>query len=115
MISLVVIATISAAVFTRSGETVSQLSSIERHTIARWVAENEIERVRLSRLTTNRPLALGTRTTRITLGHRDWKVMATTKPTSHPWLRRIDFTVFALINNIEVGPIDTVTAFIGRY
>ena len=115
MIGLVVIATIAGTVLTRGSETVNQLFSIERRTVARWVVENEIERARLRRLTTDAPLPVGTTSTGIMLAHRNCKVMATTYQTSHPWLRRVDFTIFEIVDNTEVGPIDTVTAFIGRY
>ena len=115
MVALVVIATVAATVYSRSGETISQLYSLERRTLARWVAENEIERVRLARLSTDAPLPTGTTRSRVVLGERQWMVVARTQPTSHPWLRRVDFTVFAIVDDRDVGPIDTVTAFVGRY
>ena len=118
MVALVVIATVAATVYTRSSDTIGQIALLERRTLARWVAENEIERARLARHATGEEAtSLASRSTRrrVTLGGREWSVVATTNTTSHPWLRRVEYTVFAIEDGDEVGPVDGITAFIGQY
>lgn len=118
MVALVVVATVATAVYLRSGETVGQIAVLERRTLARWVAENEIERARLERHVAGGeaiPVDSGTTRRRVTLGGREWSVAATASATSHPWLRRVEYEVFVLEDGDEFGPVDQVTAFIGQY
>ena len=122
MVALVVIATVATAVYLRSTETIGQIAMLERRTLARWVAENEIERARLARHAAGQeagdeatPLASGTTRRRVTLGGREWSVVATVSATSHPWLRRVEYAVFLLEDDDEFGPVDQVTAFIGQH
>ncbi|MYE81510.1 MAG: type II secretion system protein GspI [Gammaproteobacteria bacterium] len=118
MVALVVVATVATAVYLRGGETVGQIAVLERRTLARWVAENEIERARLARHTAGEeaiPLAAGATRRRVTLGGREWSVEANVSTTSHPWLRRVEYSVFVLEDGEQFGPVDQVTAFIGQY
>jgi len=118
MVALVVVATVATTVYTRSSDTIGQTALLERRTLARWVAENEIERARLARHAAREeaiPLASGSTRRRVTLGGREWSVVATANTTSHPWLRRVQYTVFAIEDGDEVGPVDGITAFIGQY
>lgn len=118
MVALVVIATVATAVYLRSGETVGQIAVLEQRTLARWVAENEIERARLERHAAGEeaiPVASGATRRRVTLGGREWSVVATVSATSHPWLRRVEYAVFVIEDGDEFGPVDQVTAFIGQY
>ena len=115
MIALAVIATTAVTVYTRSGDTLSQLYSMERRTLAHWVAENEIARLRLERIDDQEPIRIGRSSQRVTLGERIWLVETETKQTSHPLLRRVNLSVYAIDNDEAVGPIDSMTSFIGRY
>ena len=118
MVALVVVATVATAVYLRGGETVGQIAVLERRTLARWVAENEIERARLARHAAGEeaiPLASGATRRRVMLGGREWSVVATASATGHPWLRRVEYAVFLLEDGDEFGPVDQVTAFIGRH
>ena len=118
MVALVVVATVATTVYTRSSDTIGQIALLERRTLARWVAENEIERARLARHAAREeaiPLASGSTRRRVTLGGREWSVVVTANTTSHPWLRRVQYTVFAIEDGDEVGPVDGITAFIGQY
>ena len=118
MVALVVIATVATTVYARSSDTIGQLALLERRTLARWVAENEIERARLARHAAGQeaiPLASGSARRRVTLGGREWSVVATAHGTSHAALRRMEYTVFAIEDGERVGPVDAITAFIGQY
>ena len=115
MVALAVLAIVAMAVFGSGGDTVRDLYALEQRTLARWVAENEITKMRLERLGSTEAIALGTRRERVRQGERSWEVVKETKSTSNPWLRRVDVTVFVVEGGREVGPVDTVVAFMGRY
>ena len=115
MVALAVVAIVATTVLVRGGETAAQTHSMERRAIARWVAENEIERTRLLQMVSPAPLSGGTHRRRVTLGTREWLVEENVIETSHPWLWRVEYAVFAIEDGREVGPIDTLTAFIGEH
>ena len=115
MVALAVVAIVATAVLVQGGETAAQTYSMERRALARWTLENEIERARLAQVVNPGPLAIGTNRRRVSLGARDWLVVEDTIETSHPWLRRVEYSVFAVEDGREVGPVDTLTAFIGQH
>ena len=115
MVALAVLAIVAMAVFGRGGDTVRDLYTLEQRTLARWVAENEVTRMRLERLGSTQAIALGTARERVRQGDRTWELVKETKSTSNPWLRRIEVTVFVVEDGREIGPVDTLVAFMGRY
>ena len=115
MVALAIVAIVSTAVLVRGGETAAQTYSMERRAVARWAVENEIERARLRQVVQREPVATGTHRRRVNLGSREWLIVEDVNDTSHPWLWRIDYSVFVLEDGREVGPVDTLTAFIGQH
>ena len=127
MIALAVLAIVSIAVLGRSGESARQLYGLEERTLARWVAENEIASMRLQRRVraTERPtqdarpegsnLPLGSRRRLVVQGERRWRVVRETRSTSSPLLRRIEVSVYAVQDGRDIGPLDTLTAFVGQH
>lgn len=115
MIALAVLAVVSIAVFGRGGETVRQLGALEEKTLARWLAEDAVAQMRLARLAGAEPMRAGTDRRRVTRGERDWRVVAETTETSHPTLFRVEVAVYAIAEGRDVGPLDTLTAFVGRH
>ena len=132
MIALAVLAVVSVAVLGRSGEAAHQLHGLEERTLARWVAENEVAKMRLERrvraaragrdaaeaeASPAAPAAipLGSRRRVVTRGDRVWRVVRETESTEHPWLRRVEVSVYAVRDGRERGPVDVLTAFVGRH
>ena len=115
MVALAVVAIVATTVLLRGGETAAQTWSMERRALARWAAENEIERTRLRQMLEGGSLPAGTSRHRVNLGSREWLIVADTLETAHPLLRRVEYSVFAMEDGREVGPVDTLTAFIGRH
>lgn len=115
LVALVVFAVVGFTVTSRVGDVVNQAYSLERRTVAHWVAENHLNRLRLSRLATNEPLPTGRERQRVVMGGREWVVETEVQETSYPLLRRIDLSVLVVVDGDEVGPIDSLTAFLGRY
>ena len=115
MVALAVLAIVAMAVFGRGGDSVRDLYTMEQRTLARWVAENEVARLRLERGDSTEDVRLGTVRDRVRQGDRTWEVVKETQSTSHPWLRRVEVAVYAIEDGREVGPVDTLVAFVGRY
>ena len=115
LVALTVVAVVATSVYLRSGETIAQLHSLERRTLALMVAQNELQRTRLRhRLDGATPATGGTRR-RVTFAGFEWAVAVTTRPTSHPLLKRLQFDVFAIEGQGEGGRYASVTAFIGQH
>lgn len=115
MVALVVFAVVGFTVTSRVGDVVNQTYGIERRTVAHWAAENHLNRLRLARRQSTEPMPTGRDRERVSLGGREWVVETEVKETSFPLLRRIELQVMAVEEGEEVGPIDSVTAFVGRY
>ena len=115
LIAILVFAAAGTLITARVGDTSTQLFSLERKTIAHWVAENHLAKQYLSRRTNDTPLKKEKNRVRATMGGRQWRVHSEVSDTSHPWLRRIDIEVFEIEEGIEIGPIDSVFGYIGRY
>ena len=115
LVALVVFAVMGFAVTSRVGDVSSQLFGMERRTLAHWVGNNHLNRMRLERRITTEPLSKGRDRERVFMGGREWRLDVNTIDTTHPWLRRVEITVFEITEDGDVGPLDNVAAFIGRY
>ncbi len=115
LVALVVFAVMGFAVTSRIGDVSTQMFGMERRAVAHWVADNHINRMLLARRANNEPLAKGRDRERVFMGGREWRLQVSTEDTTHPWLRRVEISVFEMTEVGEVGPIDSVVAFIGRY
>ena len=115
LIALVVFAVSGFAVTSRVGDVSTQTFGIERRTMAHWVAENHLARVRLQRRANTEPLSKGRDRERVFMGGRQWRIDTETTDTSHPWLRRVEIQVYEMTGDREVGPLDSLVAFVGRY
>ena len=130
MIALAVLAVVAVAVLGRSGDSARQLYNLEERTLARWVAENEIARMRLERRVRaadgkgadggraaegGNDIPLGSRRGMVVQGERRWRVVRRTASTSSPALRRVEVAVYAVKDGRDIGPLDTLTAFVGQH
>jgi len=115
LIALVVFAILGFTVSSRVGEVVNQTFSLERRTVAHWVAENHVNRMRIASLTSQEALPTGRRSERAFMGDREWRIDVEIENTSHPWLRRVGVEVFEIREAEEIGPLDQLTVFVGRY
>ena len=71
--------------------------------------------MRLARRATTEPLGTGHDRERVFMGGREWRLDVDTQDTTHPWLRRVEISVFEVTEDGDVGPLDSIIAFIGRY
>lgn len=115
LVALTVLAVVSVTVFARGGDTLAQLYGLEQRTMARWVAENEVSRMRLDREAT---LRAGSRSARVDVGERSWRVETTLRATDHDglWQVTVDVRpVEASSAGGANGPVDTLVAFVGEH
>ncbi len=115
LVALVVFAVLGFTVTSRVGDVVNQTYSLERRTVAHWVAENHLNRLRVARRLTTEPLPTARERERVIMAGREWVVETEVQETAYPLLRRVDVRVHAVTDDEEVGPVDAVTAFVGRY
>ncbi len=115
LVALMVFAIVGFTVSSRVGDIVNQTFGMERRTVAHWVADNHINRMRISRRQTSDPIRTGRDQERVLMGGREWRLNINVEDTSHPWLRRVEIDVFEVLNGDEIGPLENMSAFIGRY
>jgi general secretion pathway protein I len=115
MIALVVFAVAGFAVSSRVGEVVNQTFSLERRTVAHWIAMNQLTRMRMTSERDEAALPTGRSRERVMMGGREWMLEIEIANTSHPLLRRVELSVFAIERGDEVGPIDHLAGFLGSH
>ena len=116
LVALTVLAVVSVTVFARGGDTLAQLHGLEQRTLARWVAENEVARIRLDRETA---LRAGGRSARVDVGEGSWRVETTLRATAHEGLWQVTVEVRAIerggAGGVASGAVDTLVAFVGEH
>ena len=115
MVALLVFSILGFTVSSRIGDVVNQTFNIERRTVAHWVADNHLNRLRIEARSTDEVLPSGSSQERVLMGGREWRLEIDVEDTSHPWLKRVDVDVFEVVDSQPIGPIDTMIAFVGRY
>lgn len=115
LVGLAVFAVVAVTVFTRSGDTLSQLGVLEERVVARWIAENELAALRIARLNVDEAMATGTQRREVAMAQRDWLVSVVVSDTSYPLLRRVEVDVQRERADGEHGRPENVVGFIGRY
>ena len=115
LVALTIIAVVGLAVSSAIGNVVSQTFTLEQRLVAHWVAENHLARVRLARVGNTEALPTGRETERVRMSGRTWRIEREIRETTHPWLRRVEIEVFEVADGDDIGPLDTLVGFVGRY
>lgn len=115
LLAVVVIAVVGVTLSTAIGGVANQTFSLERRSMAHWVGQNQMNRLRISLRQEARVLPEGKDTSRIFMGKRDWEVRTQISATDNPWMRRVEVDVFELKEGERTGPFDHTVAFLGRY
>ncbi|MEM7217552.1 MAG: type II secretion system minor pseudopilin GspI [Pseudomonadota bacterium] len=115
LVALVILAVASVAIYGRAGQSVSQLYSLEQRTIANWIAQDHITKLRIGRRNTTEPIAAGTEREEVYAASRLWDLRVETTETDHPWMHRVEVYVAPVTEAGVADPVHTSTAFIGRY
>ena len=116
LLAVVVIAVVGITVSNAIGGVASQTYTLERRTMAHWVGQNQLHRLRISLRNDDSAIPEGKDTVRIFMGEREWEVRTEITATDHPWVRRVEVDVFELApDGDKLGPFDHSVAFVGRY
>ncbi len=113
LLAVVVIAVVGITLSSAVGGVANQTYSLERRTMAHWVAQNQLHRLRISQRAVDAPLPSGKDSNRVFMGERDWEVRTEVSGTAHPNMRRIEVQVYELQEGERVGPYDVQVAFLG--
>ena len=115
MVALAILAIVATSVYSRGGDAAVQLHGLEQRTLGHWVMLNHLTTIRLEQRGKDTPIRLSSLRERKILGDRVWEVDTEIRQTTHPWVRRVELVVYLIDDGVEVGPVDRITAFIGRY
>ena len=115
MVALAILAIVASSVYSRGGDAAVQLHGLERRTLGHWVMLNHLTKIRLEQRGKDTPIRLSSLRERKILGDRVWEVDTEIRQTAHPWVRRVELVVYLIDDGVEVGPVDRITAFVGRY
>ena len=116
LVAIAIIGVIGAGVSTAIGGIANQTRGLEQRTLANWNASNHLTRMRMLQRRETQSLAEGTQQTRLVFADRQWEVETQIKTTDHPWIRRIEVSVFeATDDDGRQGPYSQLSAFLGQY
>ena len=116
LIAIAIIGVIGAAISTAVGGVANQTRGLEQRTVASWIASNHLARVGMLERRDAQPLAGGTKQTRLVFADRQWEVETEIKTTDHPWVRRVEVSVFeATDDEGRQGPYGQLSGFLGQY
>ena len=115
LLAIAVIAIVGTTISTAIGGVANQTYSLERKTVAHWISQNTITKLRLDLRSDPRALAEGRVTNRTFMGEREWLVQTEIKSSEHPLLRRVEVDVYEVVQGDRRGPYDHLVAFVGRH
>ncbi len=116
LIAIAIIGVIGAAVSTAVGGVANQTRGLEQRTVASWIASNHLTRMRMLQRRQPQSLAEGTKQTRLVFADRQWEVETEIKTTDHPWIRRVEVSVFEATDEAgRQGPYSQLSGFLGQY
>ena len=116
LIAIAIIGIIGAAVSTAIGGVATQPRSLEQRTVANWIASNQLTRMRMLQRRKAQSLGEGKQQTRLVFADRQWEVETQIKTTDHPWIRRIEVSVYESSDKEgRQGPYSYMSGFLGQY
>ena len=116
LIAIAIIGVMGAAVSTAVGGVANQTRGLEQRTVASWIASNHLTRMRMLQRREPQSLPEGTKQTRLVFADRQWEVETEVKSTDHPWIRRVEVSVFEATDEAgRQGPYGQLSGFLGQY
>lgn len=112
MIAVAVFAIASAALVKNAALTVKQTRMIQDKTLAYWIAENQLAKLRATPRDPSN-FTTGTDRVAVTMAGRDWEVVVDTRQTENKNVNRVEVSVFT-----EDDPdheVASLSGFLGRY
>lgn len=115
LIAVVIIAVVGTTLSTTIGSVAGQTFSLERRTVANWISQNELTKLRLDLRADPRSIAEGNSKTRIRMADREWEVETIIIATDAPLIRRVEIEVYEFDQGQRRGPYDRLVGFVGRH
>ena len=94
MIALAIFAIVSTTLIKNATQTVSQSRIIQERSMAQWIAESEMQTLRLQPRTQENFPSQGTNLISQVMGGREWQVEVDVRTTENELVRRVEITVF---------------------
>lgn len=113
MIALAIFAIVSTTLIKNATQTVSQSRIIQERSMAQWIAESEMQTLRLQPRTQENFPSQGTNMNSQTMGGREWQVEVDVRSTENELVRRVEITVFDE-QDLDT-PLANLSGFLGRY
>mgnify|MGYP002633412820 CR=1 FL=1 len=112
MIALAVFAVVAAALVKNAALSVKQTAAVRDKTIAYWIADNQLARIR-STPKSDEHWPLKTARFQERMADRDWEVVTDVKATENENVGRVTVSVYRH-DNVDVA-IAELSGFVGRY
>lgn len=113
MIALAIFGIVSTTLIKSATQTVSQSRIIKERSLAQWIAENEMQTLRLQPRTAEAFPSQGTDRSSLTMGGREWQVEVDVRDTENEWVRRVEIAVYDE-QDLDRS-LGNLTGFLGRY
>ena len=113
MIALAIFAIVSTTLIKNATQTVSQSRIIQERSMAQWIAESEMQTLRLQPRTQENFPSQGTNLISQVMGGREWQVEIDVRTTENELIRRVEITVFDE-QDLDT-PLAKLSGFLGRY
>ena len=115
LIAIAIIGVIGASVSTAVGGVANQTRALEQRTVASWIASNHLTRMRLLQRQNPGSVRVGKERCQLVFADREWEVVTEIKSTDHPWMRRVEVSVFESDDLGRQGPFGQTSGFLGQY
>ncbi len=125
LVALVILAVASVAIYGRSGQAVAALYSLEQRTLANWIAQDHMTKLRLRQRTIRLqapdpesipPLDTGGEAEEVFTAGRLWSIQVDVSDTDLETMKRVEIEVAVVSEEAGVSaPIVTTVGFLGRY
>ncbi|HAK51099.1 MAG TPA: type II secretion system protein GspI [Gammaproteobacteria bacterium] len=113
MIAMAIFAIVSTTVLKNATQSISQTRMIKERTIAQWIAENQLQELRMLPRGDEHFPSVGIDRSSVTMANREWQVEMDVSNTGNELMRRIEVVVFDDAD-LDV-PLAQLTGFLGRY
>lgn len=116
LIALVILAVASVALYGRSGQAVSTLYSLEQRTMANWIAQDQLTRLRLNQRFSEQPVITGRESEDLFTVGRLWAIDTEVTDTEVETMWRVEVSVSVVSEDTGKGePVVTATGFLGQF
>ncbi len=114
VIAVTIFAIVAIAVYTRSSNIVNQSGGLEKRTLATWIAQDRLTRLKILQSQSDEAMSLGRDTELVLMAGREWRIEIETQSTTHPYLTRVELEVFLDADSDDLAW-GRLVGFVGRY